>query len=91
MRKYWPHFIQDTEVLVFVVDSTDRKRFPQAYNEMHKLLGEPRLEEKPVIVLANKQVNIIIQTIMYAYVFGYLASHVSLHQTEGYKSISLSL
>ena len=59
MRKYWPHFIQDTEVLVFVVDSTDRKRFPQAYDEMHKLLGEPRLEEKPVIVLANKQVKML--------------------------------
>lgn len=58
MRKYWPNFIQDTEVLLYVIDSADRKRFPEAYDEMHKLLGEPRLEHKPFLVIANKQVSL---------------------------------
>jgi len=58
VRKYWQNFIQDTDILVFVVDASDPQQFPQAYDEMHKLLGEPRLLNKPFIVLANKQVRI---------------------------------
>ncbi|XP_067937552.1 uncharacterized protein [Watersipora subatra] len=55
IRKYWPNFIQDTEVLVFVIDSANKARFSEAYTEMHKLLGEPRLVDKPFVVVASKQ------------------------------------
>lgn len=56
VRRHWARFIEDTQVLVFVVDSADRRRFSEAYTEMHKLLGEPRLLDIPFLVLANKQV-----------------------------------
>ncbi|KAM9332318.1 ADP-ribosylation factor-like 10 [Pholidichthys leucotaenia] len=53
LRRYWSDYVRRTHVLVYVVDSSDRSRFPLAKAELHRLLRvEPRL---PVVVLGNKQ------------------------------------
>ncbi|XP_062443346.1 ADP-ribosylation factor-like protein 10 [Rhea pennata] len=53
LRSYWPHYLSQAHVLVFVVDSVDRSRLLTARQELHALLAEePRL---PLVVLANKQ------------------------------------
>ncbi|NXL07794.1 ARL10 protein, partial [Mesembrinibis cayennensis] len=53
LRAYWPHYLSQADVLVFVVDSVDRSRLLTARQELHALLAaEPRL---PLVVLANKQ------------------------------------
>ncbi|XP_010213805.1 PREDICTED: ADP-ribosylation factor-like protein 10 [Tinamus guttatus] len=53
LRSYWPHYLSQAHVLVFVVDSVDRSRLVTAREELHALLAEePRL---PLVVLANKQ------------------------------------
>ncbi|OXB73942.1 UNVERIFIED_CONTAM: hypothetical protein H355_008237 [Colinus virginianus] len=53
LREYWPLYLSDAHVLVFVVDSVDRSRLLTARQELHALLAkEPRL---PLVVLANKQ------------------------------------
>ncbi|NXL86166.1 ARL10 protein, partial [Alectura lathami] len=53
LRDYWPLYLSDAHVLVFVVDSVDRSRLLTARQELHALLAEePRL---PLVVLANKQ------------------------------------
>ncbi|NWX38799.1 ARL10 protein, partial [Steatornis caripensis] len=53
LRAYWPHYLSEAHVLVFVVDSVDRSRLLTAREELHALLAmEPRL---PLVVLANKQ------------------------------------
>ncbi|XP_074694375.1 ADP-ribosylation factor-like protein 10 isoform X1 [Strix aluco] len=53
LRVYWPHYLSQAHVLVFVVDSVDRSRLLTARQELHTLLAaEPRL---PLVVLANKQ------------------------------------
>lgn len=53
LRAYWPLYLSDAHVLVFVVDSVDRSRLLTARQELHALLAEePRL---PLVVLANKQ------------------------------------
>ncbi|XP_074460019.1 ADP-ribosylation factor-like protein 10 [Larus michahellis] len=53
LRSYWPHYLSEAHVLVFVVDSVDRSRLLTARQELHALLAaEPRL---PLVVLANKQ------------------------------------
>ncbi|KAF1600477.1 ADP-ribosylation factor-like protein 10, partial [Eudyptes chrysocome] len=53
LRAYWPHYLSQAHVLVFVVDSVDRSRLLTARQELHALLAaEPRL---PLVVLANKQ------------------------------------
>uniref|UniRef100_A0A669PYJ3 ADP ribosylation factor like GTPase 10 n=1 Tax=Phasianus colchicus TaxID=9054 RepID=A0A669PYJ3_PHACC len=55
LRAYWPLYLSDAHVLVFVVDSVDRSRLLTARQELHALLAEePRL---PLVVLANKQVG----------------------------------
>uniref|UniRef100_A0A8C6Z089 ARF like GTPase 10 n=1 Tax=Nothoprocta perdicaria TaxID=30464 RepID=A0A8C6Z089_NOTPE len=55
LRSYWPHYLSQAHVLVFVVDSVDRSRLVTARRELHALLAEePRL---PLVVLANKQVG----------------------------------
>lgn len=56
LRAYWPHYLSQAHVLVFVVDSVDRSRLLTARQELHALLAaEPRL---PLVVLANKQVGV---------------------------------
>ncbi|CAH1783294.1 unnamed protein product [Owenia fusiformis] len=55
VRKYWHNFIQDTDILVFVVDSADTKRHPEAYDELHIQLGDERLKHVPIVIVANKQ------------------------------------
>ncbi|NXJ66513.1 ARL10 protein, partial [Rostratula benghalensis] len=53
LRAYWPHYLGQAHVLVFVVDSVDRSRLLTARQELHALLAEePQL---PLVVLANKQ------------------------------------
>lgn len=55
LRRYWSDYLRKTHVLVYVVDSSDRKRFPLAKAELHRLLSVDR--QLPVVVLGNKQVN----------------------------------
>lgn len=55
VRSYWYNFLQDTDTLVFVVDSTDKRRLPQAFDEFQKLISDERLKNVPVLILANKQ------------------------------------
>ncbi|CAL8353518.1 unnamed protein product [Lota lota] len=55
MRPQWRHHYADTGVLVFVVDSGDRRRLDEAREELHQVLRCQILGRIPLIVLANKQ------------------------------------
>ncbi|CAL8349384.1 unnamed protein product [Arctogadus glacialis] len=55
MRPQWRHHYADTGVLVFVVDSGDRRRLGEAREELHQVLSCQSLRRIPLIVLANKQ------------------------------------
>lgn len=55
MRPHWSHYYAGTEVLVFVVDSWDRRRLEEARKELHQVLRSPGLKKVPLVVLANKQ------------------------------------
>jgi 50S ribosomal subunit-associated GTPase HflX len=57
MRKHWGNFLQDTDLLVFVVDASDSPNLPLAVKEVKTLLGDDRLAGVPILVLANKQVS----------------------------------
>jgi ADP-ribosylation factor 1/2 len=50
----WRHYFQDTDALVWVVDSCDRERFSEAKEQLHALLNEPKLANAVVLVYANK-------------------------------------
>lgn len=56
-RPYWSNFFQDTDLLVFIVDSAAADQLPTAYDELRKALSDVRLEKIPVLIVANKQVR----------------------------------
>ena len=55
IRVLWKHYYQNTDGLIFVVDSNDRERMQKAANELKKMLAEEELKDCCVLVMANKQ------------------------------------
>ncbi|XP_045474412.1 ADP-ribosylation factor-like protein 3 isoform X2 [Harmonia axyridis] len=55
IRPYWKNYFENTDVLIYVVDSSDKKRLEETGIELFELLGENKLEEVPLLVYANKQ------------------------------------
>lgn len=55
IRKLWRHYYSNTHALVFVVDSSDTSRLPEAKEELYRLLQEDELRDAHVLVFANKQ------------------------------------
>lgn len=40
IRPLWRHYFQNTQGLIFVVDSNDRERVVEARDELHRMLNE---------------------------------------------------
>ena len=57
IRPLWRHYYQNTQGLIFVVDSNDRERVEDAREELHRMLNEPELSNAVLLVFANKQVR----------------------------------
>ncbi|CAF0823164.1 unnamed protein product [Rotaria sp. Silwood1] len=55
IRPLWRHYYQNTRAIVFVIDSNDRDRINEASKELHAIINEDELQNKPVLILANKQ------------------------------------
>ena len=55
LRALWKHYYNGTDGLIFVVDSTDKKRVGLAKQELHKMLAEEEMRDAIVLVMANKQ------------------------------------
>merc|ERR1711871_1452950 len=55
IRPLWRHYYQNTQGLIFVVDSNDRERIEDAHEELHRMLNEDELRDAVVLVFANKQ------------------------------------
>ena len=55
IRPLWRHYYQNTQGLIFVVDSNDRDRIDQTRDEMHRILNEDELRDSVLLVFANKQ------------------------------------
>merc|ERR1711865_1060294 len=55
IRKLWRYYYQNTQGLIFVVDSNDRERIEDAHDELAKMLGEDEMRDAAVLVFANKQ------------------------------------
>lgn len=55
IRPLWRHYFQNTQGVIFVVDSNDRERVGEAQDELHKMLQEDELRDAVILVLANKQ------------------------------------
>ncbi len=55
IRPYWRNYFDHTDALVYVIDSSDKKRMEETGIELDQLLGEEKLEGVPVLIFANKQ------------------------------------
>lgn len=55
IRPLWRHYYQNTQGLIFVVDSNDRDRINEARDELTKMLNEDEMREAILLVFANKQ------------------------------------
>merc|ERR1712072_990590 len=55
IRPLWRHYFQNTQGLIFVVDSNDRERIGEARDELMRMLAEDELREAVLLIFANKQ------------------------------------
>ncbi|KAK8396939.1 hypothetical protein O3P69_005139 [Scylla paramamosain] len=55
IRPLWRHYFQNTQGLIFVVDSNDKERITEASDELAKMLHEDELRDAVLLVFANKQ------------------------------------
>ncbi|XP_042488669.1 ADP-ribosylation factor 2-like [Macadamia integrifolia] len=55
IRPLWRHYFQNTQGLIFVVDSNDKERVLEARDELHRMLNEDELRNATLLVFANKQ------------------------------------
>ncbi|NWV21363.1 ARL14 protein, partial [Origma solitaria] len=55
MRELWSNFLDDTDGLLFVVDSSDKRRLEESRREFELVLKNESIKNVPVVMLANKQ------------------------------------
>ncbi|XP_071396769.1 putative ADP-ribosylation factor-like protein 5C isoform X2 [Centroberyx affinis] len=55
LRATWFSYYCNTEIVILVVDSTDRERLTVTKDELHRMLAHEDLQNAAVLVLANKQ------------------------------------
>jgi GTPase SAR1 family protein len=54
IRPYWKNYYENTDGMVFVVDSSDEERLDECVEELLSLLSEELLSKVPLLVYANK-------------------------------------
>ncbi|OUM65188.1 hypothetical protein PIROE2DRAFT_41896 [Piromyces sp. E2] len=55
IRPLWRHYYQNTQGIIYVVDSNDRDRVQEARDELQRMLNEDELRDALLLVFANKQ------------------------------------
>lgn len=55
IRPYWQNYFDNTDALVYVIDSADSNRVEETGVELNDLIDDEKLDTIPVLVLANKQ------------------------------------
>ena len=55
IRPYWKNYFKNTDAIIYMVDSADRRRTDEAAEELESLLEEDELDGVDLLVFANKQ------------------------------------
>ncbi|XP_075056664.1 ADP-ribosylation factor-like protein 14 [Mixophyes fleayi] len=55
LRSFWCYYFENTDGLVYVVDSTNKQTLEEAKKEFQFILQNELIKNVPVVVLANKQ------------------------------------
>ena len=55
LRPLWRHYFNNTDGLIFVIDSQDRDRIARASQEFKSIIEDPLMRNSAILVFANKQ------------------------------------
>lgn len=55
IRKLWEYYFNNTNALIFVLDSSDFQRIEEVKEELYTVLNHEENNHKPILVYANKQ------------------------------------
>ncbi|CAL5408071.1 unnamed protein product [Camellia sinensis] len=55
LRPLWRHYFNNTDGLIYVVDSLDRERIGKAKQEFQTIIADPFMLNSVILVFANKQ------------------------------------
>lgn len=55
LRPLWRHYFNNTDGLIYVVDSADRERIGKACAEFQAIVNDPLMRNSAILVFANKQ------------------------------------
>ena len=55
IRPYWKNYYDNTDGIVYVIDSADKKRLAECGTELQQLLEEDKLAGLSLLIFANKQ------------------------------------
>ena len=55
IRPYWRNYFDQTDALIYVIDSADVRRLEETGVELGQLLEEDKLASVPLLIFANKQ------------------------------------
>ncbi|KAJ8266006.1 hypothetical protein GJAV_G00124830 [Gymnothorax javanicus] len=55
IRSFWKKYLENTDLLIYVIDSTDKKRFEETGLELSELIDEENMKDVPMLIFANKQ------------------------------------
>eukprot|EP01132_Coremiostelium_polycephalum_P006022 gene6022-7502_t len=54
IRNLWRHYYVGTQVLVYVIDSSDKERLEESKQQLYRVLNDPEMREPILLVYANK-------------------------------------
>lgn len=54
IRPLWRHYYNNSDGLIFVVDSADRERVKEAATELRNVMDDDTMRDVPILVFANK-------------------------------------
>jgi ADP-ribosylation factor 1/2 len=54
IRALWQHYFENTDAVIYVVDSSDGQRLAEAREELEYVLGDDRVRNATLLVFSNK-------------------------------------
>ena len=54
IKPFWRHYYENTQGLIFVIDSTDTNNFQKAKDEFYAIAQVKEIKECPILVFINK-------------------------------------
>jgi len=54
MRKFWKHYFEQTDAIIFVIDVSDSERMEDVKEQFHSLMKEEQLKDASLLIFANK-------------------------------------